>query len=95
DTSAAAITACGLLELSKQLPISDKRRVYYEEKSIEIVKSLSAKYTTKNHPESNGILVEGVYTKPGNYGVDECTIWGDYFYLEALIRMYRSWYSYW
>lgn len=95
DTSAAAITACGLLELAKQLPISDKRRSVYEEKSVEIMKSLALNYTTKEHPTSNGLLVEGVYTKPGNYGVDECTIWGDYFYFEALIRMYRSWYSYW
>jgi unsaturated chondroitin disaccharide hydrolase len=95
DTSSSAIMVCGLLELIKQLPISDKRRSVYQAKSIEIIKSLAENYTTKKHPNYNGILVEGVYTKPGNYGVSESTIWGDYFYLEALIRMYQSWYSYW
>lgn len=95
DTSAAAITACGLLELAKQLPLSDSRRVHYETESIKMVQALAKNYTTKNYPTSNGLLVEGVYTKPGNHGVNECTLWGDYFYFEALIRLYKSWYSYW
>ncbi|MBM7708213.1 hypothetical protein [Enterococcus lemanii] len=57
--------------------------------------ALAKKYTTKKYPKSNGILIEGVYTKPGNHGVNECTLWGDYFYFEALIRLYQAWYSYW
>lgn len=95
DTSAAAITACGLLELAKHLPLSDSRRIKYEAESIKMIQMLAKRYTTKKYPKSNGILIEGVYTKPGNYGVNECTLWGDYFYFEALIRLYKSWYSYW
>ncbi|EAA0305127.1 glucuronyl hydrolase, partial [Listeria monocytogenes] len=37
----------------------------------------------------------GVYDKKTNTGVDECMIWGDYFYLEALTRLAKSWYSFW
>jgi unsaturated chondroitin disaccharide hydrolase len=33
--------------------------------------------------------------KPNRIGIDECCIWGDYFYLEALLRLTRSWNSYW
>lgn len=95
DTSAAAITACGLLELAKNLPLSDTRRAHYEAESVRMVQALAKKYTTKKYPKSNGILIEGVYTKPGNHGVNECTLWGDYFYFEALIRLYQAWYSYW
>lgn len=95
DTSAAAIAVCGLLELSKQLPLSDNRREQYQSISLEILDSLSATYTTKKLPESNGSLTQGVYTKPGNYGIDECTTWGDYFYFEALIRLYKSWQTFW
>lgn len=95
DTSAAAIAVCGLLELSKQLPLSDSRRADYERVSIEILQSLSKTYTTKELPKSNGLLTQGVYTKPGNHGVDECTAWGDYFYFEALIRLYKSWQTFW
>lgn len=33
----------------------------------------------------------GVYNEPKNEGVDEHTIWGDYFFLEALVRMSQYW----
>lgn len=95
DTSAAAIAACGLLEISMNLPISDEKRAEYEKAASEIMQSLANSYTTKNYPQSNGILTQGVYSKPGNYGVDECTMWGDYYYFEALIRMYKMWYTFW
>ncbi|MEX1550779.1 glycoside hydrolase family 88 protein [Enterococcus sp. C50] len=94
DTSASAITVCGLLELAKNLPLTDSRRQKYEEAAQEIMVNLM-NYTTKSHPESNGLLVQGVYSKPGGTGVNECTTWGDYFYFEALTRLYRSWATYW
>ncbi|MGM0125882.1 unsaturated chondroitin disaccharide hydrolase [Enterococcus sp. AZ194] len=94
DTSASSITVCGLLELAKQLPLTDTRRTRYEQAAGDILTSLF-NYTTKDYPESNGLLVQGVYSKPGNLGVDECTTWGDYFYFEALIRMVKSWSTYW
>jgi len=28
-------------------------------------------------------------------GVDECSSWGDYFYVEALVRLTQCWQSYW
>ena len=28
-------------------------------------------------------------------GVDECTSWGDYFYMEALTRLTKDWEMYW
>ncbi|EOL41765.1 hypothetical protein RV11_GL002708 [Enterococcus phoeniculicola] len=94
DTSASAIAVCGLLELAKHLPLTDKRRTHYEQEAQAILSSLRT-YTTKDYPESNGLLVQGVYSKPGGTGIDECTTWGDYFYFEALIRMYKSWATYW
>ncbi len=94
DSSAAAIMACGLLELSKHLPISNEYREHYENAAIKMIKSLAENYTTKN-VNSNGILLHAVYSKPGGNGVDECCIWGDYYYLEALIRTVMSWRMYW
>lgn len=94
DSSASAIAACGLLELAKQLPLSDDKREKYEKAAIEMMQTLSATYTTKGI-QSNGILLHGVYDKKGSKGVDECMIWGDYFYLEALIRLAQYWYRYW
>ncbi|MED3965135.1 glycoside hydrolase family 88 protein [Bacillales bacterium AN1005] len=94
DSSAAAIMACGLLELSKHLPISNPYRELYENAAIKMIKSLAANYTTKEVP-SNGILQHAVYSKPDDNGVDECCIWGDYYYFEALIRTAMSWKMYW
>lgn len=95
DSSAAAIAVCGLLELSKQLPLSDNQHSFYEKTALEMMDSLQANYTTKKAPESNGILIEGVYDKNSAKGVAECMIWGDYYYMEALTRLSISWRRYW
>ncbi|MGM0124579.1 glucuronyl hydrolase [Enterococcus sp. AZ194] len=95
DSSAASIAACGLLELSKQLPLSDPKHNEYEAVAIEMLQALSTKYTSAQTPKSNGLLLEGVYDKKTDKGVNECMIWGDYYYLEALTRLAKSWFSVW
>ncbi|MGG1518097.1 glycoside hydrolase family 88 protein [Paenibacillus oryzisoli] len=95
DSSAAAIAVCGMIDTAAQLPLTDGMRRLYEVAAIGILGSLVEGYTTKDTPESNGILLHGVYSKPINDGVDECCIWGDYFYLEALVRLLRNWKPYW
>nr|WP_234340235.1 glycoside hydrolase family 88 protein [Gorillibacterium timonense] len=95
DSSAAAIAACGFLEQAEQLPVLDEFRSLYENAALHMLKSLSESYTTADLPNSNGLLKHGVYSKPGGAGVDECTIWGDYFYLEALIRVTRNGKAFW
>jgi len=95
DSSAAAIAACGLLELTKHMPLTDEYKEPYENAALKIVKSLSENYTTVTVPESNGILLHAVYGKPMNNGVDECNIWGDYYYFEALVRLLKDWKLYW
>ena len=42
-----------------------------------------------------GILKSGVYFFHGGLGIDEYTIFGDYFYVELLMRLYKDWNSYW
>ncbi|MGO4937850.1 glycoside hydrolase family 88 protein [Fundicoccus sp. Sow4_H7] len=95
DSSAAAIAGCGLLELARQLPITDSRRKNYEEKALEIILSLSQNYTTKDLEDSNAVLKHAVYDKNNDKGVDEAMIWGDYFYFESLVRLNQSWNLYW
>lgn len=95
DSSAAAIAACGLLEAAKHLPLTDAHKKYYENAALEIVKSLTDNYLTVSCPESNGILMHAVYGKPQGNGVDECNIWGDYYYFEALVRLLKDWKLYW
>ncbi|NMA83422.1 MAG: glucuronyl hydrolase [Epulopiscium sp.] len=95
DSSAAAIALCSLLEINKWLEDSDPLKETYLNAANCILKSLIENYSTKNHPKSNGLLLHAVYSKPGNVGVDECNIWGDYFYMEALVRVLKDWELYW
>lgn len=94
DSSAAPIVVCGLLELLKYLPEGDERTVY--ENAVKFtMTSLYENYSTKDCPESNGLLLHAVYSKPNNVGIDECNIWGCYFYMEALVRLKKDWRLYW
>ena len=85
DSSAAAIAASGLLELAAGLADGERYRIAAER----ILRSLIAGYSTAGHPYANALLRHGVYDKPKGVGVDEGTLWGDYFYLEALTRAVR------
>ena len=88
DSSAAAIAAVGLAELADQLPDGPQRDGYRAAAS-DILSSLIGGYSTAEDPDSNALLLHGVYDKPKDVGVDEGTLWGDYFYLEALTRAIR------
>jgi len=96
DTSAAAIAACGILEMLPYLPENHPKYGRYEEAAGKMMDSLIKNYTTKDLVDSNGLLREAVYYKGGKSGVDECNIWGDYFYMEAIVRLLKpEWKKYW
>lgn len=95
DSSAAAIAVCGLDELASWLP-DGPRRQRYRAAAQAILASLAASYSTADNPESNALLLHGVYDIPKSVGVDEGNLWGDYFYLEALTRAIKpDWKLYW
>jgi len=95
DSSAAAIAVCGLQEMLRYLPDGDRRR-RYQTAAQAILESLVTHYTAYNQPESNALLLHTVYDKPKAIGVDEGSLWGDYFYMEALTRALRpDWKIYW
>jgi len=95
DSSAATIAVCGMLEMDQWLDEKDPMKKIYSNAVQLILKSLMDNYTTKDMPESNGLLLHAVYGKPQGNGVDECNIWGDYYYMEALVRLMKDWKRYW
>ena len=96
DSSSVAIALCGMLEGIKYMDENDPLRKIYINASKRMMNSLIDNYLTKDIPEANGLLLHAVYSKPGNLGVDEMNIWGDYFYMEALHRMLDpKWNLYW
>ncbi|MDG4797087.1 glycoside hydrolase family 88 protein [Micromonospora sp. WMMD1082] len=85
DSSAAAIAACGLVELADNLTDAGSAD-RYRAAADRILRSLVDNYSTGGHPVANALILHGVYDKPKGIGVDEGNLWGDYFYMEALAR---------
>ncbi len=85
DTSAAAISASGLLQLSK-LSSDPVKGHFYDQVARRILQSLCEKHLSDGDPEWEGILKGGVYHIRKNLGVNESVMWGEYFFLEALER---------
>jgi len=95
DSSAAAIATCGLIELARQLPADHPDRAVYGRAARAIADSLITSYAASADDPGEGLIRHGVYHMPNKIGVDECCLWGDYFYLEALTRLRRDWELYW
>lgn len=99
DSSAAAIAVCGMLEMTKHLSKEEGQK--YHDAALKILKSLIDNYAAKDPKISNGLLLHGVYARKSdhnpcrNRNVDECNTWGDYFYMEALMRMTKDWNLFW
>ncbi len=99
DSSSASIAVCGMLEMAKYMEGEDQE--YYTSIARKILKAVVDGYAVKDPSESNGQVLHSTYSNhsPYNtcnhYGVDECNIWGDYFYMEALTRLSKDWEIYW
>jgi unsaturated chondroitin disaccharide hydrolase len=88
DTSAAAITASGLLRLCRLIADPMKGHFYWST-AIHILRSLCTKYLASSDPLWEGILKGGVYHIHKSLGVDESVMWGEYFFIEALEEALR------
>lgn len=84
DTSAAAITACGILRAKKYLADNNS----YETAAKAIICSMIDRYTTPQGTESTALVSDGLYNWPASKA-PEGTIFGDYFYLEALAKLMK------
>lgn len=99
DSSAAAIAACGLLEMAQYL--QEEQAARYIDAAKQMAASLAKSYSASGTARTNGLLLHGVYTKKSPYnglrnvGVDECNLWGDYFWMELLVRLTTNWNPYW
>jgi unsaturated chondroitin disaccharide hydrolase len=84
DSSAAAIAASGLLNLSELV----QDRIYaerYRESAFTILHTLAGShYLAHETPGWEGILKHGVYHRAKNLGVDESVMWGEHFFVEAV-----------
>lgn len=99
DSSALAIAICGLLEMADCVSGEEKETYLHTAKCL--IKPLIDLCSAKSPEESNGQLLHGVYGRKTPYndcidhGIDECNLWGDYYYVEALTRLSKIWNPYW
>ncbi|WP_151734088.1 glycoside hydrolase family 88 protein [Paenibacillus tengchongensis] len=95
DSSASAIAAAGLAELLGHLKEEDPEYAYLQEGLNQSMESLVRNYSTTGDDSAEGLLRHGSYHVRGGLAPDEYMIWGDYFYLEALLRLERGIGGYW
>ena len=81
DTSAALITACAALEMSKT---NDGER--FKDTAERILQSIMSGYSNVNNPNREGLAEKSFGNSEDGY-LQECMIWGDYFYMEALAKV--------
>ncbi|MDR2253157.1 MAG: glycoside hydrolase family 88 protein [Bifidobacteriaceae bacterium] len=95
DSSVAAIAVCGLLELANLVSDSAESE-RYRRAALTAIDTLIRGYVPDPSSRPNAQLLHGVYDIPSGAGVDEANLWGDYFYVEALMRLIRpAWTPYW
>ena len=96
DSSSAAIAVCGLHELAAIEP-DRVRAARYAQAASAMLRTLVERYTpSAEGVASDALLLHSVYDAPKGVGVDEGSLWGDYFYLEALTRhTLPTWTRYW
>ncbi len=89
DASAAAILCSALLELAKYSNKTQQKE--YRDVAITILKNLSSSYRAAVGTNGGFILKHGVGHLPAKSEVDVPLTYGDYYFIEALIR-YKNWY---
>jgi len=94
DSSASAIVAAGLQELLEHLDEQDPDREYFTQGLTDSLTSLVENYSTIGE-EAEGLLKRGSYYVRGGLSPDDYMIWGDYYYLEALMRLEKGIKGYW
>jgi unsaturated chondroitin disaccharide hydrolase len=84
ESSAAAIAASGMLNLSQMVqdPVYARR---YRQAALIILDTLTGpEYLAHETPGWEGILKHGMYHLNKGLGVDESVMWGEHFFVEAL-----------
>lgn len=85
DASAAAVAACGLMELSGLVQDEKLKSKYFNagKKLVEILSSSAY----LSHAKNDALLLHSTGNHPKNKEMDVPIIYADYYYMEALLRL--------
>jgi unsaturated chondroitin disaccharide hydrolase len=84
ESSAAAIAASGLLDLSAIVQHRYAAQKYRQAALIILHTLSGSNYLADQTPGWEGILRSGIYHLSKGLGVNESVMWGEYFFVEAL-----------
>lgn len=92
DSSAGAIAASGLWTLADEIESHDlSTALKYRRSALKLIQALTSDSLMGwSSPGWEGILKRGVYHMQKNLGVDESVMWGEYFFLEAVMKVLRT-----
>lgn len=86
DSSAGAISVCGMHEMVKYLDDSAEQKLIFKNAGAKMLDALIDKCTGDEEYEYDGLICHVTHAVPQGNGIDECAPYGDYFYMEALAR---------
>ena len=87
ESSAAAVAASGMLNLSRLTTDVARARLYHDYALNILGTLMTPEFLAHQTPGWEGILKHGMYHQRKGLGVDESVMWGDYFFLEALSKV--------
>jgi len=95
DSSASAIASAGILEMLGFLPENDPAAGALADAVHRAMSSLVRNYAPEPDSNDHGLIRRGSYSVRSGLSPDDYTIWGDYYYLESLMRLERGVPGYW
>ena len=96
DVSAGLVSACGMLEATKYLSDSAPEKKIYKNAAAMLLDAAIDKCADYETTEFDGLVRNVTCSVPHNLCINECALYGDFFYLEALLRHLRpDWNRYW
>ena len=72
--------------MAKLLPDGDADKAIFESAAAQMVEALIDNCTGDIGVEYDGLICHVTHALPQGQGIDECAVYGDFFYLEALAR---------
>ena len=96
DTSASVVAVCGMNEMCRYLPDDAPQKAIFESAAGQLLDAVIDHYTGDIGTPYEGLIHHVTAGVPQKIGINECAMYGDYFYLEALMR-YKNpgWVRYW
>jgi len=96
DSSAGAISVCGMLEMARMLPDDAPQKAIYESAAAQMMEALIDNCTGNQGFEYDGLICHVTGALPQGAWVDGIAVYADYHYLEALMRFaHPDWEKYW